>query len=178
MKTWKVTGRSHGHGKVQIPQPQQCRGPRQPHVYVCVCVCVCVCVRAQLEDAGLRGTCSGAVQRPCAAPSSLPPFPAPGRAGHPGFTWLSLPIRPLASSQWRSHVARYEHQAPSPHGSRPPVPGDKAILHPPHSPNSVKAGPRPPTGDTVHRADALLTHPVALGSCEATQGHSEGGPAQ
>lgn len=66
-------------------------------------------------------------------------------------------------------MARYERQAPSPHGSLPPVPGDKVILHPPHSPNSVKAGPRPPTGDTVHRADALLTHPVALGSCEATQ---------
>ena len=66
--------------------------------YMHVCVCVCVCMRAQPKDAGLRGTCSGAVQRPPAPPT---PVPERGRTPIEIHTCSASPCgpRPPASGE-------------------------------------------------------------------------------
>lgn len=113
-------------------------------------------------------------------PQASLPFQYQRLAGPPPKFALSSvsPSLPLASSQQRSPVARCEPGAHSLHGCSATCAWDKAILHLPGSPSSAKAGPRPLTEDRpMGSSIALLTHPVALGSCEATQGRLDERPS-
>ena len=107
-KTWEVTGRPPSHGQVQVPRPQQCRGwtHNLVHARVCVCVCVYACTTKRCWPEGhLQWGCPEATSATHSSPRERPD---PHRDSH----LFSLPMRPSASSQWRSHVARREHPAP------------------------------------------------------------------
>lgn len=135
MEAQKDTGGLTAMGKFKS-QPQPCCGLRHTISHVCVYARACAYARKCWPE-GPRAMLGG---RAHIVPSHLPLFPGPetGSSQVETGTWLGLPVPPLASSQWRSHVARWECQAPSQIGSLPPVPCDKARLHPPCSPNSVK----------------------------------------
>lgn len=161
MKTQKVTGRPLSNRQVQIPRPQQCRG----RTHNLVRARVCACVRAQPEDAGPSGTCSGAVQRPPVPP----PLQSQGEAGPPlRFTR----VQPLHAALGPQPVEKPRGPAWAPgssqQGSLSPVPWDKAILHPPRSPSAVRAGPGPLAGDTAHPLGPLrgeAQHTVRTPQC-------------
>lgn len=143
MKTWKVTGRPLSHGQVQIPRPQQCGG----RTHNLVRARVCACVRAQPEDTGLSGTCSGAVQRPPVPP----PLQSQREAGPPSrFTRVQPPHAALGPQPVEKPRGPAWAPGSSWQGSLSPAPWDKAILHPPRSPSAVRAGPGPPAGDIAH----------------------------
>lgn len=134
-------------GEPKSHTPQQRRGLRHTVLHTCVStyvnVHVCTTRRRWPEGA----SCSRAPGRPCVTPLASLPFQDYRLAGPPrrfalGSASASLP---LASSQWRSPVARREQLSAT-------CTRDKAILHSPGSPNSAKSRPRPLTEDRVHGA--------------------------
>ena len=130
-------------------------GPTTSYMHVCVCVCVYACTTKRCWPEGhLQWGCPEATSATHSSPRERPD---PHRDSH----LFSLPMRPSASSQWRSHVARREHPAPHSRVLCHLCPGTRPASTR-LDPRVVRAGPGPPAGDTVHplgplRGDAQRT---------------------